>query len=316
MNLIHLLSKSKAMGNTLVKYRKAKWIDGGGVKEPLTDEERELVDAWGWPMRRPKDYDYKLVKKLVRQRRLAPFYEGYESEESGCSARKVKRNKPCKDDPLGEEGAFFKDTLLTADLVDCPICLLSFPKNINYTECCHQPICTSCFVRLKRNSMTGKVLSCPFCVHENFAVCYHKPRWLAELEKPESEQDKSLRPEPVAAESLKLLTASEEALLRRRRQNEAYQRWYAQNAHRQQHQQQQQQEHQPGQARRYIFYEPSGAYTFYENVYYRQPAYYQQYQQQQHQRTDAYERSQIDEAIRQSLLDSSRAAQEYARLHG
>lgn len=298
------------MGNALLKYQKAKWIDGGSVKEPLTEEERALVDPWGFPMRMTKDYDYKLVKKLVRQRRLAPFYEGFESADSEeIKMQKIKRNRPSKDDPLGEEGSFFREEWMKAELVDCPICLLAFPKNMNYTECCHQPLCSSCFVKMKRPSMTGRPLSCPFCKHENFAVLYHKPRWLLELVKPEEERNLAIKSEPVAAESLKLLSAQEEALLRRRRQNEAYNRLYAQNAHLIQQQQQGEGET----PRRYIFYEPSGAYTFYDNVYYRQPAYYQHYQQQQHQRTEAYERAQVDEAIRQSLLDSSRAAQEYAR---
>lgn len=307
VNLNHTNEQlSFTMGNALLKYQKAKWIDGGSVKEPPTEQERDLVDPWGFPMRLPKDYDYKLVKKLVRQRRLAPFYEGFDSADSQeVKTQKIKRNRPSKDDPEGEEGSYFQEEWLKADLVDCPICLLAFPRNINYTDCCHQPLCSTCFVRMKRPSMAGKPLSCPFCKHENFAVLYHKPRWLLELQKPTDERDLRLRPEPVAAESLKLLSAQEEALLRRRRQNEAYNRLYAQNAHLVQNQGQQ--------PRRYIFYEPSGTYTFYDNNYYRQPAYYQHYQQQQHQRTEAYERAQMEEAIRQSLIESSRAAQEYAR---
>ena len=41
-----------------------------------------MYDAWGTHLR-AKDYDAKLVKKLIRQRRLAPLYIGGEGGEEG-----------------------------------------------------------------------------------------------------------------------------------------------------------------------------------------------------------------------------------------
>lgn len=35
--------------------------------------------------------------------------------------------------------------------IECPICFLWYPENINYCRCCHQPICTECFVEIKRS---------------------------------------------------------------------------------------------------------------------------------------------------------------------
>ncbi|ORX72602.1 hypothetical protein DL89DRAFT_79966 [Linderina pennispora] len=34
--------------------------------------------------------------------------------------------------------------------IECPICFLYYPQNINYTRCCHKPVCTECFVQIKR----------------------------------------------------------------------------------------------------------------------------------------------------------------------
>lgn len=339
------------MGNILAKYRKAKWVDGGAVREPPSSQDDAETgesghytrDAWGVQTRPAKDYDASLVKKLIRQRRLAPYYEGVtdlpdsdsgsdETESSGASLesgenargrkererREKKRlRKSKKKDLAALEASFFDESWMAAGLVECPICLLAFPRNINYTECCHQPLCTSCFVKLRRPP-SGRVIACPFCVHANLSVVYHKPRWMAELLKDEDARDKTQCPESVVAESLKLMTPLTERLTQHQPRY-----YYVRNG----------QSNGSGNGsdapRRYVFYEPSGAYTFYDNMYYRTPAYYQHYQQQQYQMRqhqqadstaatlppDSYEQAQMNEAIRQSLLDSSRAAQEYSRMH-
>jgi len=60
--------------------------------------------------------------------------------------------------------------------IECPICFLYYPKNINYSECCNQPICTECFTQIKRseNSPTTSP-TCPFCVSPSFAIAYVPP---------------------------------------------------------------------------------------------------------------------------------------------
>lgn len=332
------------MGNTVTKVLniKADWIDGGRVKEKIPYVERQVImyDAWGAPIYAPKDYDAKLVKKLIRQRRLAPFYIGGEGgEEDGDGdgdsfddttnnnrARKYKKNQFNKDDPDSLEASFFDTKLLEKDLVDCPICLLAYPRNTNYTECCHQPMCTLCFVKIKRPS-SGRVITCPFCNHVNFAVCYHKPRWLAELAKSDQEsRDESIRPDPVACEAVKSVIPAHERIQRAQQQRSSTQQqpryYYSRGG---------------TVPRRYVFYEPSGSYTFYDNQYYQHappsdstqpaeqttttttPSYYQHYQQQEYQRqqalrarAEAYERAQLEEAIRRSMTESTEAANEYA----
>ncbi|CAH7671895.1 hypothetical protein PPACK8108_LOCUS6734 [Phakopsora pachyrhizi] len=55
-----------------------------------------------------------------------------------------------------------------------------YPSNINYSRCCQQPICTECFVQIKRADPTPQELKsepacCPYCVESNFGVTYEPP---------------------------------------------------------------------------------------------------------------------------------------------
>ncbi|KAJ1895111.1 SNF1-interacting protein, partial [Coemansia sp. IMI 209127] len=61
--------------------------------------------------------------------------------------------------------------------IECPICFLYYPKNINYTRCCHKPICTECFVQIKRKIEDDRIESthCPYCVEPNLGIVYYSP---------------------------------------------------------------------------------------------------------------------------------------------
>lgn len=81
---------------------------------------------------------------------------------------------------------------------ECPICFLFFPKFLNTTRCCSQPICTECFVQMKRSEphfphdendegtpaeeeetdpekLISEPVKCPFCAVPNFGVIYTPP---------------------------------------------------------------------------------------------------------------------------------------------
>ncbi|AGO12725.1 AaceriADR255Wp [[Ashbya] aceris (nom. inval.)] len=79
---------------------------------------------------------------------------------------------------------------------ECPICFLYFPEPMNVSRCCLQPICTECFVQIKRqephfphdevdpaqpdedkdpNMLISTPASCPFCATPNFGVTYKAP---------------------------------------------------------------------------------------------------------------------------------------------
>jgi len=56
----------------------------------------------------------------------------------------------------------------------------NYPSNINTSRCCQQPICTECFVQIKRSEATlthleSEPACCPFCVETDFGVIYERP---------------------------------------------------------------------------------------------------------------------------------------------
>ncbi|KAJ5204107.1 uncharacterized protein N7498_004986 [Penicillium cinerascens] len=91
---------------------------------------------------------------------------------------------------------------LYKDASECPICFLYYPPYLNRTRCCDQPICSECFVQIKRpdphppehgeadpnapprpdgeqGETEGQLVSepsaCPFCVQPEFGVTYAPP---------------------------------------------------------------------------------------------------------------------------------------------
>ncbi|EEB07516.1 zf-C3HC4 type zinc finger [Schizosaccharomyces japonicus yFS275] len=84
-----------------------------------------------------------------------------------------------------------KDALSTVytNAVECPICFLFYPPNFNYTRCCGQPICSECFVEIKRadphlptvhvneappreTDLISEPACCPYCMTERFGIVY------------------------------------------------------------------------------------------------------------------------------------------------
>ncbi|KAF3403676.1 Protein sip5 [Penicillium rolfsii] len=107
---------------------------------------------------------------------------------------------------------------------ECPICFLYYPPYLNRTRCCDQPICSECFVQIKRpdphppeheqpganapapaegdqpaaaESTDGQLVSepsaCPFCVQPEFGVTYTPPPFRRGLI---YATDPSVRPSP------------------------------------------------------------------------------------------------------------------------
>ncbi|RAL07460.1 Sip5p [Aspergillus homomorphus CBS 101889] len=86
---------------------------------------------------------------------------------------------------------------------ECPICFLYYPPYLNRTRCCDQPICSECFVQIKRpdphppehggpdptvqsaadgerseiedGQLVSEPAACPFCVQPEFGVTYSPP---------------------------------------------------------------------------------------------------------------------------------------------
>ena len=94
------------------------------------------------------------------------------------------------------------EAYLYKDATECPICFLYYPPYLNRTRCCDQPICSECFVQIKRpdphppehtdpsappppsiesaepidpESLVSEPAACPFCVQPEFGITYEPP---------------------------------------------------------------------------------------------------------------------------------------------
>eukprot|EP00741_Cyanophora_paradoxa_P007655 tig00001164_g7404.t1 len=114
-------------------------------------------------------WDEKIVKKLILDRKLAPRM-------------------------LGSEEAF-------PGSEECPICLLHY-QLVNRSRCCKKPICTECFLQIKRPN-SGRTTYCPFCNAHRYGVVYLGPMSEDDRRKAQEEEQRVLE--------LKIAMQAEEA---------------------------------------------------------------------------------------------------------
>ncbi|KAF5485286.1 Protein sip-5 [Colletotrichum siamense] len=91
------------------------------------------------------------------------------------------------------------EVFLYKDATECPICFLTYPPYLNRTRCCDQPICSECFVQIKRadphypehhgepneqpptnpeespEMLISEPAQCPYCQQTEFGVTYDAP---------------------------------------------------------------------------------------------------------------------------------------------
>ncbi|KAL0933604.1 C2H2 zinc finger protein [Colletotrichum truncatum] len=89
------------------------------------------------------------------------------------------------------------EVFLYKDATECPICFLTYPPYLNRTRCCDQPICSECFVQIKRadphypehhgepneqpnpeespEMLISEPATCPYCQQTEFGVTYDPP---------------------------------------------------------------------------------------------------------------------------------------------
>ena len=94
------------------------------------------------------------------------------------------------------------EVFLYKDADECPICFLTYPPYLNSTRCCDQPICSECFVQIKRADphlpehhpngeardpneglnaddppelLISEPSACPYCQQPEFGVTYEPP---------------------------------------------------------------------------------------------------------------------------------------------
>ncbi|KAI9746691.1 MAG: SNF1-interacting protein [Claussenomyces sp. TS43310] len=94
------------------------------------------------------------------------------------------------------------EAFLYKDSAECPICIIYYPPYLNKTRCCDQPICSECFVQIKRpdphppehehndshnpppeapqepaeaEALVSEPSNCPYCQQAEFGVTYEPP---------------------------------------------------------------------------------------------------------------------------------------------
>jgi hypothetical protein len=94
------------------------------------------------------------------------------------------------------------EAFLYKDAAECPICFVYYPPYLNKTRCCDQPICSECFVQIKRpdphlpehehhdssnptlqrpetqgdpEALVSEPANCPYCQQAEFGVTYEPP---------------------------------------------------------------------------------------------------------------------------------------------
>lgn len=88
------------------------------------------------------------------------------------------------------------EAFLYKDAIECPICFIYYPPYLNQTRCCDQPICSECFVQIKRpdphppehpdptnsappeenpETLVSEPANCPYCQQAEFGVTYDPP---------------------------------------------------------------------------------------------------------------------------------------------
>eukprot|EP01129_Flabellula_baltica_P016842 TRINITY_DN9155_c0_g1_i1.p1 TRINITY_DN9155_c0_g1~~TRINITY_DN9155_c0_g1_i1.p1 ORF type:complete len:209 (+),score=50.66 TRINITY_DN9155_c0_g1_i1:24-629(+) len=100
-------------------------------------------------------WDQRVVKKMVSDKKVAPFFEG----SIDC------------DSVYSEE---------------CPICFLYYTGGLNRSRCCKNSICTECYLKIKPS---GSIIDCPFCNSSNYQVMFTGPLTQKEVDERIKEEE-------------------------------------------------------------------------------------------------------------------------------
>ena len=123
------------------------------------------------------------------------------SPRSGSPADLIPRELQLPVDPFVNGQPI--EAYLYKDASECPICFLYYPPYLNTTRCCDQPICSECFVQIKRPDphppeheqpdastsavseeereaqaeglLVSEVATCPYCKQPEFGITYVPP---------------------------------------------------------------------------------------------------------------------------------------------
>ncbi|KAM0327422.1 hypothetical protein ACHAQA_005708 [Verticillium albo-atrum] len=133
-----------------------------------------------------------------RAKALAAALSG--GSRNNSSANIVPREISLPHDPF--VNGQLLEVFLYKDASECPICFMYYPPYLNRTRCCDQPICSECFVQIKRpdphypehhnepgeagqpqapnpeenpEMLISEPAACPYCQQTEFGVTYEAP---------------------------------------------------------------------------------------------------------------------------------------------
>lgn len=180
-----------------------KIVDGLPLHASFTPELEEFEGVPIGDLSNP-DFDYLIDKTLSRreQRRMrskifnARLYQKRIIWQENENERFLEQKLEAKNH-TGTSNQYLPNDSLKYDMykqgAECPICFLYFPEPMNVSRCCLQPICTECFIQIRRaephfphdendsdsqdenkdpNLLISEPANCPYCATPNFGVTY------------------------------------------------------------------------------------------------------------------------------------------------
>lgn len=165
------------------------------IETAYTDEDIDDID--NHKIHKSTNYYKRQEQKAKLQSLIEKIKTLQKEEEAKFEEEKQKLKDPNNHEPVSLN--IPSKSLLLAlykDAAECPICFLYYPKNLNLSRCCRQPICSECFVQIKRldphpphddssndpsnNELPHTIISessnCPYCAMPDFGVTYDPPR--------------------------------------------------------------------------------------------------------------------------------------------
>ncbi|CUM64551.1 uncharacterized protein PRCAT00002157001 [Priceomyces carsonii] len=163
------------------------------IEAAFSEEEEDDVD--NHKIHKSSNY-YKRQEQKAKLKSLVYRIKDLQKEEESKFLEQKQKLKNGDTDASPDLPS--KDLLLRLyrNASECPICFLYYPPNFNISRCCVQPICTECFVQIKRldphpphddssnepgsdelpHSLISEAANCPYCALPNFGVTYDHPK--------------------------------------------------------------------------------------------------------------------------------------------
>lgn len=160
------------------------------IEDAYSDAELEEDDVDNHKIHKSNNY----YRRQEQKRKLKHLMETAKQAQKEEDAALLHQKMLLKQGGQVSSSLPSKDLLLRlySDALECPICFLYYPSNLNISRCCLQPICTECFVQIKRldphpphddalnqpngdslpHTLISEPAHCPYCAMANFGVIY------------------------------------------------------------------------------------------------------------------------------------------------